>query len=294
MRALDRYPRAKEIISILRKPHVVVEQELAKLQKEARTFPQRHKQLAAIRYYLHCVVWECEMRWQERHRGSTNHATLIDAIEYWRHPRGEPVCFVTFNYDRMIESALSQVFNLSLADMESYVRLGAYSVIKLHGSVNWGHEVKVTSAEHTYNESRLIDEVETLMIDSQYVLVKECPMTMVGGRWVVPALAIPVDKKDEFVCPQSHIDVLERALPDVTKIIVIGWRATEAEFLAMLRDKLTVKPDLLVVSGDANGAKQTVGNLVQSGVVPEGYTCIEDGFSGLIRQMGYLEQFLRR
>jgi len=42
-----------------------------------------------------------------------------------------------------------------------------------------------------------------------------------------PALSIPVEKNDEFSCPTEHVKALEGLLPRVTKMITIGWRATE-------------------------------------------------------------------
>ncbi len=48
--AMDQFQECKPLIPRLRKSGVAVEQELARLQAEAGAYPERHRQLAAIRY----------------------------------------------------------------------------------------------------------------------------------------------------------------------------------------------------------------------------------------------------
>lgn len=112
-----------------------------------------------------------------------------------------------------------------------------------------------------------------------------------------PTIAIPVEKQSEFVCPQDHIQVLENSIAGVTKIIAVGWRATEQHFLEMLHEHLTGVQgdvDLMVVSGDGGGCKETTDHLAIGGRNPQCKRArIEDGFTGLISRIGYLEQFLR-
>src|SRR5258708_19493212 len=85
-----------------------------------------------------------------------------------------------------------------------------------------------------------------------------------GNSWVFPAIAIPVENKDEFACPKSHVAKLEQLLRFVTKTITVGWRATEADFLRMLQSQLTGQPELMIVSGDHNGGEQTFPNIIHS------------------------------
>ena len=88
----------------LRVDDVSVEQELERLQAEAEEKPERHQQLAAIRYYLHVMLWECERRWKELAGGVTNYKTLLDQLEHYRRP-DETVCLVTFNTTRCSPSS---------------------------------------------------------------------------------------------------------------------------------------------------------------------------------------------
>ncbi len=305
---LDKFPDCKSVLHRLRKPNVSVEQELAKLQSEAVTVPERLRQLAAIQYYLHCCLWQCEVDWSGRHSGITNYVALLDEIERWRCEFNENVCFVTFNYDRMLEDALAarREIGFHTRDMDGYISGPYYAVIKLHGSVNWGQEViKISDVSrlprvpsNPFNTEitprNMIDMCDRLQLSDSYKIVRSFPMVRENQNLVFPALAIPVKDKDRFVCPQNHIDWLTERLPGTTKIITIGWRATEASFLDILRSELHRSVDLMVVSDDV-GAGETVGNLTTTlAVTTQRTITVSSGFSGLVfQELGKLEGFLR-
>lgn len=293
--AMDQFRDCKEIVPSLRKSGVSVEKELAKFQQQAATFPKAHQELAAIRYYLHVALWNCQEAWMSRHHGVTNYASVIREIERWRYATSETVCFVTFNYDTMLEQAMDQVLGFQAFTIDSYLQQN-YALIKLHGSVNWGREINSQSAlaaPHTYNPYRIIKESAILQISDNYTVVHNRPMNREGNfqRVVFPALSIPVEKKDEFNCPKQHVKRLKELLPSVRRIITIGWRATEADFLEMLGQNVKGDLPLMVVSGDIDGAKETNENLAPTGL---GHALLFDGgFSGLIlNHLSKLEEFL--
>ena len=304
LEVMQQFRECMEIVPWLRKRGVSVEGELAMLQAQALTFPRVHQELAAIRYYLHVALWSCQNEWAARHRGITNYAVLLREIERWRYASSESVCFVTFNYDTMLEEAMRQVLSLEISDLKSYLQK-TYSLVKLHGSINWGREIDIAEPQ-TYNPQRLIREAATLQISDRYVLAAHRPMLREGKaqRLVFPALSIPVERKDEFNCPSEHVQRLKEVLPKVTRIITVGWRATEKDFIDLLRKELTEKPSLMVVSGDANGAKETISNLgielpgrypTNSNPQPMTATVlIETGFTGFVLdEVDRLGKFLR-
>src|SRR5580704_12327085 len=98
--ALVRFPQCHPIIPYLQNipPDGNLEHTLETLQLEADTDPERRRQLAAIRYYLHFLFWEFDRDWISVTRGITNYLTLLDQLRRQR----EPVLLVTFNYDRQI------------------------------------------------------------------------------------------------------------------------------------------------------------------------------------------------
>lgn len=116
------------------------------------------------------------------------------------------------------------------------------------------------------------------------------------GRIGFPALAIPVEKKREFNCPPEHLEALAGVLRRVTKMITIGWRATEEHFLEMLKERLSglaEDVDLMAVSGTIDGARDTVNNLAIDNKAGRKRELKATGFSGLIREIDQLEAFLR-
>ena len=50
----------------------------------------------------------------------------------------------------------------------------------------------------------------------------------------VPALAVPLGTKASYVCPQSHVNEMSRLLPSVDRILTIGWKGGEPDFVAQL------------------------------------------------------------
>jgi len=300
--AMASFPECMELIPTLRKRGVAVEQELARIREQSKTFQRVHRELAAIRYYLHVALWECQERWSRIHQGITNYAALLREVERWRFEHDQQVCFVSFNYDTMLEKAMRQVLDFEIKDLNSYVSRDPYRLVKLHGSVNWGLEIDGIADPISVTVQGLIKDAEKLQVSKRYRLVDHYVMLCEDSNRVVvtPAIAIPVDKKDEFACPETHIEALQRVLPHVQKIITIGWRATEDKFLNLLFSNLkpTAPPDLMIVSGDIGGATETLNNLTTEGRThglrfSRKAEPIIDGFSGLIHRLGHLEGFLR-
>src|SRR5947209_5958942 len=82
-----------------------------------------------------------------------------------------------------------------------------------------------------------------------------------------PAIAIPVDQKNEFECPSPHLEALNDVLPQASKVLVVGWRGTEQHFLRILKDKLGAAPrPILVVAESIEAAMVTSRNLLSAGL----------------------------
>lgn len=258
---MEQFKDCQPLVPLLRQPGVSIEKKLAEFQKQAGAFPQVNRELNAIRFYLHFALWDCQDRWRSKHRGITNFATLLREVERWRFEKNERVCFVTFNYDTMLEEAMAQFLGLQVRNLGSYVTWPNYSLFKLHGSINWG--LRLDGIEHTGNSVPYPYQalIEMVMPGSPYLTnsyrICDRPMGPTPDRVVVfPALSIPVENKDEFSCPAEHVAALKELLPRMTKMITIGWRATEEDFLNMLQASTLAKVsgirqplELLVVTG---------------------------------------------
>src|SRR5206468_4938551 len=116
-------------------------EELRSLQKDDPYWPQRQRELTAIRFYLQQAIWWSELAMVGHAMGVSNYATLIGYIERFRRSE-EPVILITFNYDTLIERALSLHFDdFTFKAINDYVRRPNYKLFKLHGSVNWGNPI---------------------------------------------------------------------------------------------------------------------------------------------------------
>ena len=270
--AMKRFPRCQPIIPYLQnRKGVLIERALEELRGEAGEYPERHRQLAAVRYYLHFVLWECVRHWNDEvAKGITNYKTLLDQIERWRKP-GEHVCLVTFNYDKMLEEALPTV-GIEIQNIRDYVYAGDYKAVKLHGSVDWARVV--TTPLHNIEKrnvwnivQELINRAAELTFEDRHVMLDKQPIGKSDGQALFPALAIPVESKSEYECPLGHLKALEECLPRVTKLLLVGWRATETRFLELLRKTLPPgEVSVLVVAGNPGQASEPIERLETAGI----------------------------
>ena len=295
---MDSFPACKPIIPRLRLAQPGsgwVEQALERFQAEANEHPPRYRQLAAIRFYLQVMLNHAQHAWEETiAHGITNYGTLLDQVERWR-SRYQRVCLVTFNYDTMLENALN-VVGLRLSTLDDYVRHDAYRVIKVHGSIDWAHDVKTpleasASGDTARAAAELIERAAELDISQSYRRVPRgtfgLDITRGTPEPIFPAVAIPVTTKS-FECPDDHLRVLQDLIPQVTKLLIIGWRATESHFVELLR-ALRV-PRVVVVSGSRDRAQEVVDRL--SGERLGGkYFPVEGGFTHFVTR-GAADEFL--
>jgi hypothetical protein len=179
--------------------------------------------------------------------------------------------------------------------MKAYTTRPYYRFIKLHGSVDWGMEFQEIPGSGSPTDV-INSSSQGIAVWGGAIEKIDINMRVPDTSFRFPAIAIPVQKKDEFVCPQTHVKSLADAIPSVTKIITVGWRASEDKFLGMLKSPLTglkKDVDLMVVSGSAAGAKETVNNLGMNIATERKRCLLEGGFTGLINQIGLLDHFLR-
>jgi hypothetical protein len=227
----------------------------------------------------------CDARWDQNvAKGITNHVTLLDQIERWR-KADEQVCLVTFNYDKILEKALSSV-GIEVQNLSDYISNDSYKLIKLHGSVDWGREVETPIENITHMSAgdharTLINRTGEIKISKKYHMVSGIPIAKSGDIALFPALAIPVETKIDFECPAEHLDSLRSLIPQVDKILMIGWRASEQPFLQLLGENLQQEIRGLVVAGGKDDAQAAIENVRRAGVQGE-YMAAEGGFTELV------------
>ncbi len=242
--SLKRYGRMRGIVTQLRSaaPNKTIESVLQKLQSERDKNLERYNQLAAVRFYLRDMLRDCQESWLNLISRVTNYGTLVDAIQ--SEPKlPKPVCFVTFNYDTLLELAFSDA-GIRFNHVNDYTQRGDFKVFKVHGSIDWGRQVEnIEPFQGVFQDliarEKMIDEAPRMKLTQSFV--KSGNNVDSSNRPLFPAIAIPVESKSEFECPQDHVDCLVQLLPDTSKILVIGWRAMEMNFLELL-GKFTRKP----------------------------------------------------
>jgi SIR2-like domain len=249
-----RHLRGKSIESVLRE-----------IQDEAVQNPVRYQQLMAVRYYIECMLWECEHHWEAEAKGVTNYKSLLDEIAHWRKNR-EPVCLITFNYDTLLEDALP-VVGPPITKLEDYVFGNPeFRVFKLHGSINWARTLRESGRYGDHNAWAVarqhIDRAAELRIGDFFVRVEDRPVGLTATQVpLVPAIAIPVEQKNHFECPSDHLRILEELLPHTDRLILIGWRATEDHFLDLLTKHVKNARLGLAVSGSEAEARQAIARI---------------------------------
>ena len=246
-----------------------IEQELQKIQAEAEGDPERHRQLAAVRFYLQYIIFQCQRGWKNRAvKDGSNYDALLDQLRHWSKGR-EKICLVTFNYDTMLEEALPAV-DIRIEGLRDYIARDNYKIIKLHGSVNWTRQVNTVihsldNRDEWNVASELIDRATEIDITDTYLFDKDCPIAKSKGVPVFPAVAIPLETKS-YECPRDHIETLEECIPEVTRVLVIGWRATEYHFLQLLAQKHRPPLRVMIVSGSPESAREVGDRLKEAGV----------------------------
>jgi hypothetical protein len=167
--------------------------------------------------------------------------------------------------------------------------------VKLHGSTDWSYFVpKLTTniAKNAPTDDELIRAAPS--IDSARALITktgEIPRDAEHELYFrLPALAIPVVSKSEFVCPKPHIDAIRALLPRVTHIAAVGWRAGEKHFLSMLGEQLKKSVAVIAACGDETQSKETL-ERIRAASVSGRFDPIPDTFTDFVRNHT-IESFL--
>jgi hypothetical protein len=233
--------KANPIINLLRNrpPLTGVEDKLEEVRSEAEAFSDRHRQLMAVRYYLRYLIRDIDQTWHET-VGATNHSTLFDQIRRWR-PEDLSTLVVTFNYDRLADWALQDVGELSTTrtpDLAAYIAGPNFRLFKLHGSVDWHRHVDAPElvVDGTYDAfvESVIESAPQAAEGATFHYSGDEGVRSVDGDLVIPAIAVPLRRKQSFQMPAAHEQVLREFLPKVTHVLCIGWRATDEPFMDLL------------------------------------------------------------
>ncbi|WP_235736852.1 SIR2 family protein [Nocardioides alcanivorans] len=267
-----------------------IEEVLEAYQEEKRAFSALHPQLTALRAYLSSLLTQLPNRWHEDAVGQTNYVSLLNELAASLESSGQAASLVTFNYDRLLEYAVQDVYGKRFREIEDYISPVDLRLYKPHGSVNWSQAAKLPSNAWLGDQDPedvlhlLIEQAGSLQwLPDEYRVDDPDdgdPYRDVQNQmYWLPALAAPARHKAGFSCPQSHLDALAKDLSEVDTVVAIGWRGREKHFLDLLATSLPGECRLFVVSESETSAMATVDELWSTRKFSR-YAISADGFSG--------------
>ena len=217
----------------------------------------------------------------------------------------EDVCFVSFNYDSLLDDALLDCFGLGqFRDLDAYVEFRkGWSLIKFHGSHDWWYAL--TPPDGIYYgsiRSHLKQNVDKL--DLSKCGPMELRVDADGGSGVsprdkmyFPAIAVPVDDKYMPICPGKHIDHLKKLAEAQTcgkDLLIIGFSGIDKDLFNATQMVNAVR--ILAVAEKAESAKSMLTNFSNNWghlrSFPPKSMQWERGFAEFAHNLDGLENFL--
>lgn len=242
-----------------------LERELARMVKRSKTDDELEIGLLAVQFYLSQLFRDCSTGMLEAKGRLTNYARFVRRMEEWRADHQEQSTYVTFNYDTLLDAALRE--RGSLEEWGDYVRPHR-AYFKVHGSVDWAQRVEVTGNPIGHNPQAVIWAAPRLnrvtQLDAWRIRPDPMVVDMDDALWG-PAIALPVEDKDELVLPPEHLDILKERLRQVTRVLTFGWKARESEFMKLLKMVPTGVP-LHVLTASTTGVDEAAENLRKAGL----------------------------
>jgi hypothetical protein len=142
-----------------------------------------------------------------------------------------------------------------LSDFDAYITQDKnWSLIKLHGSVNWYHPTTEPFAPETPPPALEWDNDRYECVAPNASLEYVRGVHQGGHTDRYPALALPEGPDDRLVLPPKHRAFLERGLNGTQQIdvLVIGYSGLDKQVLALLASARSQVRRLTVVSRDGN------------------------------------------
>ncbi len=266
-----------------------LESVLADFQGRGATNPQIPSQLLAVRYYLRDVLDDTSMAWSTQCARVTTYAAFVDHLNHWSHRTNRIVNYVTFNYDYLLEDAFANL-HMTFGDLTNYVpplRVGSPNLIRPHGCVRWYQVVDTTAPIPVdASDAIIIQRASELTPADQFWIGKperRYSDALGPHKTLVPAVALPIDNKQEFVCPSSHVERMEEILDATTVLLLIGWRGSDPAFAGVLDAHIRPGVQMFVCNGTQNDGGLAVTTLATYGLNQVRSNPLEHGFSSLLR-----------
>lgn len=268
---LARYPRAEAAAADIRhglaNEALVIEQYLRKSLRDGNRYDQ-------LRYWA--VPLYLQDLFVETARGYPLQPDNYDRLINSALSLNLEVVFVTLNYDTLLDDRLAIYRRLD--SLEAYIDPAeAWSLIKLHGSVNWGRLVLNPPSQLAGGEnesahfSRTFESVGVPELSDEIALRPGALRQARLGRrdppqLYFPALSVPLGSADELVSPPAHVAFLKNWLDaqERLNVLVIGYSGLDQEVLRLLKASGSRLASLLVVNGSKERGVATLARFAQA------------------------------
>ncbi len=289
---LDKYPEVKLLASdaVTKVPdRMTLEMYLTEIkEKKADKDENRQRQLVALGFYLQQLFQRVS-----QHYGNqplNNYRSLIEKIK----DNGGEATIVNFNYDKLLEQNVPNI-----KDRINHYIEGPIKIIKIHGACDWVYLLdNMFNVDETYNffmqnprfssstnikPPKLSEVSRELSFDSY--------KQNYNGQLInfYPAVAIPITK-DKFICPDSHIGYLKKALAETNKILIIGWSAGDPQLLNLIKENVKQTVYVTIVAEGYDIAVE-IGKKIKNSNLLQLKPSKQNGFSSFMRSEE-IDQFL--
>jgi hypothetical protein len=314
-RILDRYPQASPIVDHLRRrigqnPEfeevvraVSLEQALEEYVASRNTRPHVLNQIMAFRLYLRDLLEGCTQSVLGGNGQITNYTLLVRKCYEWALERQSKVCFVTFNYDTLLDRACAIQFGFvdHCPELLGFTDPHVAYLLKPHGSITWAWPHP--AGHNTVSNDAIIaagEPAETVQAEPRFVGNGASPTTLLGlGVSAFPALALPVINKTSLVWPREQHELFTSGFPNGSfgRVLIAGWQAAEPHFAPLLNRLVPDTARVTIITGgdevEAKRANEAVKDRLRGGAVKSstGIVPYSRGFDSALRN-GVLDALL--
>ena len=236
---------------------------LEHLSNEMKDNPRRWGQILAIQVWISKVLNACASNWLPDLNGVTTYVDLLNRLGDWRKDKGNPINIITFNYDTLIDRAVSKYYSnkIVLNKFAHYITQD-FNIFKPHGSTNWQLKFyhrgnRKSPWDWPLNDDERNDS--SLLISENWKDIQTRNDDRGITYSLMPAIAIPVvnKSKSDFIFPPGHGKQMIDNLKSTTAILIMGWAAAEEHFLSLLNQYVPHNVPVSVVCRDG-GEKATI------------------------------------
>jgi hypothetical protein len=252
-----RYPDVNDLLADVVTPVMNKEKSLEEALKNIKdnfgAHDHRKKQLIAFQFYLRDLFAEISSKCHP----FNNYKILYNKIR--DHNNGQ-ACIATFNYDTLLERSIG---NIGYGEHSSYIK-NPIKIIKLHGSHDWAYigdkkRKKLLFQDITDSYQYLTtypEHMDKLHARQDVYPYHISELGKEDDLFQFPAIAIPLPEKQDFICPERHVEILKAELINVDKILIIGWRAGDPYLIELMENTVSKDIPVHIVSNVMSSAEE--------------------------------------